>query len=175
MNFLTHFLLHRHVFLIVFNKKDKFRIEILTIVHCSLLTEGKRHDAGMLADSQLLNSLEHFAFSPAGDPMCLYGDPAYPLRTHLQAPFRDARLTPDMQLFNKSMSRVRVSVEWTFGDIVRSFKFLDFKNNLKLGLSAVGKMYIVCSIIQNALTCMYGNQTSEYFGMQPPTVQEYFS
>ena len=107
--------------------------------------------------------------------MCLYGDPAYPLRIHLQAPFRDARLTPDMQLFNKSMSRVRVSVEWTFGDIVRSFKFLDFKNNLKLGLSAVGKMYIVCSIIQNALTCMYGNQTSEYFGMQPPTVQEYFS
>ena len=62
---------------------------------------------GMLADSQPLNILEHFAFSPGGHPMCLYGDPAYPLRTHLQAPFTDARLTPDMQLFNKSMNRVR--------------------------------------------------------------------
>ena len=29
------------------------------------------------------------------------------------------------------MSSVRVSVEWLFGDIVRSFKFLDFKNNFK--------------------------------------------
>ena len=28
-----------------------------------------------------------------------------------------------------------------------------------LGLSSVGKMYMVCSIMQNALGCMYGNQT----------------
>ena len=46
-----------------------------------------------------------------GQDMCLYGDPAYPLRVHLQAPFRDARLTPGMEAFNLSMSRVRTSVE----------------------------------------------------------------
>ena len=28
-----------------------------------------------------------------------------------------------------------------------------------LGLSSVGKMYMVCSIMQNALSCMYGNKT----------------
>ena len=58
---------------------------------------------------------------------------------------------------------------------MRSFKFLDFTSNFKLGLSSVGKMYMVCSIMQNALSCMYGNQASEYFGWDPPSIQEYFS
>ena len=34
----------------------------------------------MLAESRLLQSLEVAAFSTTGQPMCLYGDPAYPLR-----------------------------------------------------------------------------------------------
>jgi hypothetical protein len=69
-------------------------------------------DAGMLADSNLLNFLEQHAYSPDGEPMCIYGDPAYPLRVHLQASFRDVLMTPAMQEFNRSMSAVRVSVEW---------------------------------------------------------------
>lgn len=64
----------------------------------------------MLADSDLLHNLEQYAYSPIGEPMCLYGDPAYPLRVHLQPPFREALMTPAMLEFNKSMSSVRVSV-----------------------------------------------------------------
>lgn len=30
------------------------------------------------------------------------------------------------------MSKVRVFVEWVFGDIINYFKFLDFKKNLKV-------------------------------------------
>ena len=48
------------------------------------------------------------------------------------------------------MSSVRASVEWVFGDIINYFSLLDFKKNLKLGLSAVGKMYIVCALLTNA-------------------------
>ena len=81
----------------------------------------------MLRDLGFLADLELHAISPTGEPMCLYGDPAYPLRVHLQAPFRDARLTPEMEEFNQSISRVRVSVEWIFGDVVKSFKAMDFK------------------------------------------------
>ena len=48
-------------------------------------TEGKKHDAAMLKDSGLLDDLERNAFSPVtGEAMCIYGDPAYPLRLHLQ-------------------------------------------------------------------------------------------
>lgn len=128
----------------------------------------------MLADSGLLNDLGRFAFSPAGTPMCVYGDPAYPLRIHLQAPFRQAHLTPLMEAYNTAMSTVRTSVEWIFGDIINSFKFLDYKKNLKIGLSTVGKMYVVCAVLRNAITCLYGNQTSEYFELEPPTLEEYF-
>ena len=145
------------------------------MVHVIDVSEGKRHDAAILRDSGLLADLENYAISPAGQPMCLYGDPAYPLRVHLQAPFRDVRLTPEMQAFNQAMSHCGVSVEWIFGDVVKSFKSMDFKNNLKIGLSSVGKMYIVCALIQNAITCPYGNQTSEFFGLTPPTIHEYFS
>lgn len=91
-----------------------------------LFLEGKRHDAAMLTESRLLDLLEQHAFSPAGNPMCIYGDPAYPLRIYLQAPFRQVQLTPEMEEYNKSMSSVRVAVEWIFGDIVTYFKFVDF-------------------------------------------------
>jgi hypothetical protein len=105
----------------------------------------------MLASSGLLGELQQYAFSPTGQAMCVYGDPAYPLRVHLQAPFSNAAITQPMKDFNKSMSAVRVSVEWLFGDIVNYFKFMDFKKNLKLGLQPIGKMYIVCAIIRNTL------------------------
>ena len=91
----------------------------------------------MLADSGLLRDLEHYAFSTTRDPIALYGDPAYPLRVHLQVPYRGAGITPQMELYNKATSVVRMSVEWLFGDIVNYFKFLDFKKNLKLSLRPV--------------------------------------
>ena len=77
-------------------------------------------------------------------------------------------------ILNKSMSQVRISVEWIFGDIANYFKFLDFKKNLKVQLSAVGKMYIVCVLLQNARSCLYGSVTSDYFGLPPPTLRNYF-
>ena len=107
----------------------------------------------MLVESNLLQDLERNAFSPTGEPMCIYGDPAYPLRVHLQCPFRQRILTPDMEAFNEAMSSVRVSVEWLFGDIVDYFKFLDFKRNLKIGMSSIGKLYLVSALLQNAVTC----------------------
>ena len=114
------------------------------------------HDAAMLAESGFLRDLNTYAFSPVGVPLCIYGDPAYPLRIHLQAPFRNtARLTQQMELFNMSMSKVRMSVEWIFGDIINDFKFLDFKKNLKMGLSAVGEMYIVGAILRNCFIRAY--------------------
>lgn len=138
-------------------------------------SEGRKHDSGMLADSGLLQDLERYAFSRTREPMAVYGDPAYPLRVHLQVPYRCAGMTPQMEEYNKAMSAVRISVEWLFGDIVNYFKFLDFKKNLKISLSAVGKMYIVCAILRNALTCMYGNSTSQFFALDPPSLHDYFA
>ena len=79
-----------------------------------------------------------------------------------------------MAAYNQSMSALRVSVEWIFGDVINYFKFMDFKKNLKIGLSQVGKMYIVSAILRNGLTCLYGNTTSKFFELEPPSLQEYF-
>ncbi|XP_066910729.1 uncharacterized protein [Clytia hemisphaerica] len=137
--------------------------------------EGKRHDSAMLAQSGLLNQLQQHSHKPNGDILCIYGDPAYPLRPHLQAPFRAPGLTPDQTQFNKSMSKVRVTVEWLFKEIINYFKFMDFKKNLKVRLSAVGKMYIVCAFLQNCRTCLYGNQVSQFFDCDPPNIETYLT
>ena len=65
-----------------------------------------------------------------------------------------------MIVFNQAMSRVRESVKWLFNDIVNYLQFMDFKKTLKISLSSVGKMYVVCAILRNALTCPYPNQTT---------------
>ena len=43
--------------------------------------EGKRHDSSMLAESSLCNQLVLYSRVTNGDPLCLYGDPAYPHRS----------------------------------------------------------------------------------------------
>ena len=78
--------------------------------------EGRRHDNTTLHESRMLRKLQRVAWAN-GEPLCLYGDPAYPLAIHLQAPFRDALLTPQMQRFNEAISEERVSVEWMFGTV----------------------------------------------------------
>ena len=108
--------------------KNKFKIYIMCYNF-----RGNRHDGRMRADYRLLNLLEKLAFSPVGEPVCMYVDPAYTMRVHLQAPFRDARLTAFMDWNNNSISRVRVSVQWTFGGIVRScFKLYAWNLDLRI-------------------------------------------
>ena len=90
-------------------------------------------------------------------------------------PFKGAGVKQIQQEWNQAMSKVRINVEWIFGDIINYFKFLDFKKDLKLQLSAIGKMYLVCAILQNAHTCLYGNKTSKYFGLQAVNIEIIFS
>ena len=103
------------------------------------MQRGKKHDASIFQMQAILQELERNAFSPTGQPMSIHGDPVYLLRIHLQAPFRHGVLTPMMEQYNFDMGSVRVTVEWLFGDIINDFKFLDFKKNLKIGMSSVRK------------------------------------
>ena len=136
--------------------------------------EGRRHDSFMLASSGLLPSLTQHARDQNGNILCIYGDPAYPLRPQLQTAYKGANLTQLQKDYNKAMNATRVSVEWVFGDILNYWKFLDFHKNLKIQLSAVGKMYAVCVLFQNARSCFYGSLTSDFFDCAPPCIDEYF-
>ena len=132
---------------------------------------GRRHDAFMLYESRLLPKLEEKFTAP--QLFSLYGDPAYPLRQHIITPYRGAALTRDQQLFNKEMSKVRVSVEWSFGKVLQYFAFLDFRKNLKVLLQPIGKYYVVGVILTNCHTCMYGCNSSNVFHLPPPNLHSY--
>ena len=129
----------------------------------------------MLAKSRLLDQLQLHAYKPNGEPLCIYGDSAYPLRVHLQAPYQGNCLTNLQKGYNTAMSNVRVSVEWLFKEILTYFAFVDFKINLKLVLSAIGKMYVVCALLTNVRTCLYKSQTSNFFVIETPMLEEYFN
>ena len=77
--------------------------------HLSGPFEGKKHDSSMLHDSGPLPQLEQHSFNGNGDILCIYGDPACPVRPHLLGPFGNLNLTVDQKAWNQSMSSVRVS------------------------------------------------------------------
>ena len=89
-------------------------------------------------------------------------------------PFQCAAGTPLQNSWNKAMNQLRVSVEWIFGGILDYFKFLIFKKRLNLQLSTVGKMHIISALMQNARTCMYGNETTSYFDLKSVAIEDYF-
>ena len=76
------------------------------------------------------------------------------------------------------MGIVVVFREWLFNDVAKSWMFIDFKKNLKIRLSSVGQTYLVYTILHvhvwNALTCLHGTMTSEYFDLDPSALQSYF-
>ena len=134
----------------------------------------RRCHASRIQSSSRYAMLCFFAWASGSSTVCLWRLPV-PFEGAPPDPFQKHDLTPQMVNFNKAMSSVRVSVEWLFGDIVEYFKFVDFKKNLKIGLSSTGNMHIVCALLRNALRCLYGNTTSEFFELDPLTLEEYFA
>ena len=103
--------------------------------------------------SGMMPVLENFSIGPNGERLCIYGDPAYALRWFLQGPLRGAQITSDQNEFNKSMSKVRILVEWLFGNAIENFKFSDCGKSQKIGLSSH-----ISALSTNAHTCLYKNQ-----------------
>ena len=117
-------------------------------------------DSHLLDDLGLFHDLQQYFHGPNNNILFLYGSPANLRRKQLMGTFQGAARTLLQNPWNKAMNRLRVSVEWIFEETLDYLKFLDFKEALKLQLSTIGKMYIVCALMQNARTCMYGNETT---------------
>ena len=66
------------------------------IASCFGPIEGRKYDAALLKECNLLVKLRQFSHSTNGNQLCIYGDPPYLLRKHLQEPFRRGiNLTPE--------------------------------------------------------------------------------
>ena len=67
------------------------------------------------------------------------------------------------------MSEVRPTDEQLFGEI-KTYKFVGFTSQLKIGLSSVERIYLVYGILENAKTYVYGNKADYVFETNPITV-----
>jgi nuclease HARBI1 len=139
---------------------------------------ARRNDAYLLSKSEILPRMarahrraviNHILYTLFGDAAYVQGE------DHLTSGVKGINLSEDDKRFNTEMSRVREAIEWAFDKIVQEFAFVDFKKNLKILLQPVATIYLVATILTNFHTCLYASQTSAYFGVIPPTLEEYAS
>ena len=123
------------------------------IAHIFGPVQGRQHDAFILSESGLLNELCQFT-RPNGEPYIVYGDPAYGVTANILSPYRSQNLSGAEQEFNRRMSAIRVTVEWTFGKVLQCFSFLDYKKNQKVLLQPIAKYYLVGALLTNCHTCL---------------------
>ncbi|XP_075736597.1 uncharacterized protein LOC119161700 isoform X1 [Rhipicephalus microplus] len=131
----------------------------------------RRHDAGILKDTRLYENIVKVA---RGNKYVIHGDPVYPLKPLLLKPYGGARLQLYQPHFNKCMSTVRQAVELGIGKVAADFAFVDFHKNLKGTHQRVRRMYKVATLLTNCRSCLYDSQESMYFGLEPPSLNDYF-
>ena len=136
---------------------------------------GRNHDALMLEYSGVIPAMRRIS-AGLGCDYQLYGDPAYPLSPYLGAPFPSTILLNGAEAqFNVDMSRSRIAVEWGFGKVKGNFAYLDFEKGMKPYLNDIQRYWPVAQILTNCHTCLYGNQTSNYFNLPPPQLEVYLA
>jgi len=157
--------------------------------------EGRIHDSAVWTKSGMSEILDAHAYAPDGSPLQVYGDPAYGINEHLISPFGGAFISYHEREWNKSMSRVRIVVEWCFKEVLQLFSALDFTRTQRLLVSPIGLQYSVSVLLYNAHVCLHNPQIPQYFAqdnhldlpipldasaedqpvlLKPPTLEEYF-
>ncbi|XP_071959857.1 uncharacterized protein [Antedon mediterranea] len=120
---------------------------------------GRTHDARVFAHSDLpiladrnnglLFSRDKNAIINGIDiPVCLIGDPAYPLKPWLMKEFvHNANLTSAQRNFNKTLSSARVVVENAFGRLKGRWRRLMKRNDVTVGFSS--EVIAACCLLHN--------------------------
>jgi len=70
----------------------------------------------------------------------------------------------------RGMSAIRECVEWDYKDVKCIWKYIDWNHVLKIYKQPVSKIVFVCFLLKDAYSCMNANQTSEYYMMEPPSL-----
>ena len=120
----------------------------------------KTHDARLLQESGLLDQLEELM--PHDGDLTIYtldGDLVYAQSIYLIGGFCNADVGTDEALYNWSMSSVRITVEWGFGAIIEQWKFLDFRQSMKIFECPVAQYYINAAFLCNLHNCLVGSKT----------------
>lgn len=150
----------------------------------------RRNDLRLLAESQILprlNTLNDELVNELNEILLsiisIFGDSAYPdIAQLLRSYFRAAGgvpLTERQKAGNYALKVCRESIEWNYGACAAKFEYLTCLDKLRLmSGTKVLRVYTVALILRNCMTCLYGNQTSNFFGLSTldggiPTLEQY--
>ena len=101
-----------------------------------------------------------------------YGDSIFPWRSHLRSNHKGGNLTDQQRKEDWGMKKVRISVEWNYGETSQLFPFVDYNKNIKIQKMAYAKIYFCAAFLRNCHNFLYPNITSQYFDMLPPTLDD---
>jgi hypothetical protein len=77
--------------------------------------------------------------------------------------------------YNEACSPIREPIEWMFGKVKILFAFVDFHKNQKLYLQPITSYWLIATLLTNCHSCLYGNQTSQYFQVPAPDLEDYLA
>lgn len=128
-------------------------------LHVQGAISARNNDVINLRESDILNILRNLQ---EGSPVLytIHGDGAYDL------PHRMITGGPLV---------VRVTCEWEFGDLKQLFSAIDFEKMLRLRENHVSSIIFASMWFFNAHVAMNGNNTSNYFDLLPPTIEEWMA
>ncbi|DBA01612.1 TPA: hypothetical protein N0F65_011368 [Lagenidium giganteum] len=72
------------------------------------------------------------------------------------------------------MSAQRIAVEWFFDVVKTCWTFLDSNKKMQLLEMPAGKLFAVGFLLTNIRACFRGKEVSNYLGVNPPSIDNYF-
>ena len=127
------------------------------------------------ADMVTINDHRQQVHSPH---VFLYGDKIFQSDGIVIAAYsaRWGFVQPWMVNLNRIMSRLRISVEWSFGKVKYLFKSISFKMAQKLMKNQPVNDFIIATFFANCRTCyQWDGPFKNTFDVRPPSIEEYLS
>ncbi len=143
-------------------------------LHVDGAHEGRRHDQTIWRRSKLDEKLEQILIHEDVQYR-IYGDNAYTRQQWIEISHTVLNLTGIQRNDNEDRSASRVTVHWFFKESKRYWPQCDFKRSLRVLEAPVGTLIKAAMLLTNMRNCFYPDQISQYFGVHPPTIENYTS
>ena len=137
---------------------------------------GARHDAYLYSESGLDERLHDLHVNilrrhPQDEhPFTALADSAYAETLYVKRVLSGN--SPEADL----LAALRCPVEWSFCKLFRQFHSLKSRYRNKIfARQALTEKFVCCAIFSNMLSCVHGDETANYFGVQNPQLSDYMS
>jgi hypothetical protein len=137
--------------------------------------DGTENDWATWKKSGVGEWLQSASFTEDNKTLYLFGDKGYHLDHHLIVPYKGNNVKAEETRFNVIMSKYRITVEWAIGSVGVLFPRLNNRQQQKFLLTPIANDYLAGVILRNSLSCLKGNTTSQYFELDPPSLDMYFT